>query len=399
MNILTAHSFARSARRWGALLAAIFLVVGARADAPGPGRFLLIFETSPGLEKNLPLVKQTLDGLFVSNLQHEMQDNDDLAVWTVDQDLHTGTFPLASWSPEDAEMYSSRLKDFLGRQSFTRHASLAAVQPLLNRVVKNSERLTVLIFCDGQSNLLGTPYDSGMNEIIKKAAAGGKGAPGLFILVLRSYRGEYLGGSVNRSGPVNFPKFPPPAKPEPSAVIKPTTVVAPTVVPVPALIIVGTNVGTNLSAASKPVPQAAPQPATNAPATNRPATAPKIVAALTPSPVPVSNPSAPVKSAPVPAPVIQKNPAPEPVAKMPLATATEMVAATNPPMVTDSNAVAAPAADMSADSGFKNLILISGGMLVVAVGLVVWLVTRSRGPRGSLITSSMQDDRRLPPRK
>jgi hypothetical protein len=68
-------------------------------------------------------------------------------------------------------------------------------------------------------------------------------------------------------------------------------------------------------------------------------------------------------------------------------------------MVTDSNAVAAPAADMSADSGFKNLILISGGMLVVAVGLVVWLVTRSRGPRGSLITSSMQDDRRLPPRK
>src|ERR1039457_1085065 len=103
MNILTAQHFFRTAWRRGRLLAGIWAASGGRpADAPEPGRFLLVFETSPALKKNLPAVRQTLNVLFASNLQNEMQENDDLAVWTADQDLHTGTFPLASWSPADA---------------------------------------------------------------------------------------------------------------------------------------------------------------------------------------------------------------------------------------------------------------------------------------------------------
>jgi hypothetical protein len=43
--------------------------------------------------------------------------------------------------------------------------------------------------------------------------------------------------------------------------------------------------------------------------------------------------------------------------------------------------------------------LLGGGLLVCAVGLVIWLTRRSQVPRGSLITTSMQDDPRLPPRK
>jgi hypothetical protein len=380
MNHLTAQHFVRKAWRWSGLLAAIFLVAGVKAGAAESGRFLLVIETSPGLKKNLPLVEQTLDGLFSSNLQHELRENDDLAVWTVDQDLHPGAFSLASWSPDDAQLYSARLKDFLEHQKFTRHASLVALQPLLNRVVKSSERLTVLIFCDGQSQLAGTPYDSGVNEILKKAPANGKAGPTLCILVLRSYRGEYLGCSVNRSEPLDFPKFPPPPKPEPP-VVKPAPIialtgVAPAVVPaapIPALIIVGTKVGTNLSALTEPVPQPKVQPATNPPATIPPASPATNPPAITPASVP----------------------APEP----PPPTAPMTVAPTNPPTVSTSNTVAHLAADTSSDNGFQRLIFIGSGLLVAALGLAVWLTTRFRRPRGSLITSSMQDDSRLPPRK
>jgi hypothetical protein len=62
-------------------------------------------------------------------------------------------------------------------------------------------------------------------------------------------------------------------------------------------------------------------------------------------------------------------------------------------------ATAAVVADTPPDSGFQKLIFISSGLLVVALGLVVWLATRSRRPRGSLITSTMQNDPRQPPRK
>jgi hypothetical protein len=240
----------------------------------------------------------------------------------------------------------------------------------------------VLIFCDGQSNLLGTPYDSGVNSIIKKAAAESKGAPGLFVLVLRSYQGEYLGCSVNRMpGPLSIPKFPAPPKPEPP-VAKPAPAAAPAVAKVPALIIVGTNVGTNVTALTKP----APPPATNEPAINPPAAHPQTVSTPQKNPAPVSNPPTPPKPAPAPEPV---------------ATAPAIVAATNPPTATNSTAIATTAADTEtpSDTGFQKLIFISSGLLVVALGLVVWLVTRSRRPRGSLISSSMQDDPRLPPRK
>jgi hypothetical protein len=395
MNHLTAQHFVRKAWRWGVLLAAVLLVAGGRARAAESGRFLLVFETSSGLKKNLPLVKQTLDGLFSSNLQHEMQENDDLAVWTVDQDLHPGIFPLAGWSPDDAAMYSARLKDFLGHQKFSRHASLAAIQPLLNRVVKSSERLTVLIFCDGRSKLVGTPYDDGINGIFEKKPADGKAGPAMFILVLRSYRGEYLGGSVNRSEPLNFPKFPPP-KPEPP-VVKPAPVIVPAVVapavvpvaPVPPLIIVGTKVGTNLSALTEPAPRPKMPPATNPPAAIPPATSQPAI-----SPAIVSNPPAPVSLAPAPAPIIQKKSAPE---LQPPAPA--LVAPTNPPSASNPATAATVAADTSSDAGFQRLIFIGSGLLVAALVLVVWLAVRSRRPRGSLISSSMQDDPRLPPRK
>ena len=390
MNHLTAQHFVRKAWRWSGLLAAIFLVAGVQAGAAESGRFLLVFETSPGLKKNLPLVEQTLDGLFSSNLQHELRENDDLAVWTVDQDLHPGTFPLASWSPDDAQMYSARLKDFLEHQKFTRHASLAALQPLLNRVVKSSERLTVLIFCDGQSQLAGTPYDSGVNEILKKVLMNGKAGPTMCILVLRSYRGEYLGCSVNRSEPLDFPKFPPPPKPEPP-VVKPAPIIAPTmvapaVVPtpsVPALIIIGTKVGTNPAALTEPASQPKVQPATNPPATIPPASSATNPPAITPASVPAPEPpppAAPVMAAPTNPPTAMSSPA-------------------SLPTVSNSTAAATPAVDTSSDTGFQRLIFIGSGLLVAALGLVVWLATRSRRPRGSLITSSMQDDSRLPPRK
>src|SRR5438067_812208 len=138
-------------RLWFAILAILLAAADAgAADAPEPGRFLLVFETSSALKKNLPVVEHELDALFAGNFQNEILENDDLAVWIVDQDLHTGAFPMASWSPAEAEIYSARLKDFLRKQNFARRASLAALQPLLNRVVKNSDRLTILIFCDHQ---------------------------------------------------------------------------------------------------------------------------------------------------------------------------------------------------------------------------------------------------------
>jgi len=51
------------------------------------------------------------------------------------------------------------------------------------------------------------------------------------------------------------------------------------------------------------------------------------------------------------------------------------------------------------DRGYLWPLTLAGGALAAAAGLVIWLVARTRRPRGSLITSSMLDDPHLPPRK
>ena len=405
-------------RHWSFVNATMLLLAasgGWAANAPQPGRFLLIFETSPTLKKNLPAVRQSLGRLFADNLQNEIQDSDDLAVWTVDQSLHTGTFPLASWSPEDAETYSERLNDFLGQQKFTRHASLTNVQPLLNRVIKNSERLTVLIFCDSQSRLLGTPYDSGVNEIITNAAARAKGVPLPFILVLRANHGEYLGCSVNRSGTLNFPKFPPPPPPpavKPAVVPTPPPVARPLAIPAPSLVIVGTNAGTNLSSvtasAAAPTPPPMPPPMTNPPAMNAAPTiaavpvtsAPPPEVAAAPPANPVPTPPAPAMPLPTPAQTLQKTSPPAPVAAV--APPAAVIPASPPavsPAVPRSNWAGAAPENQPAGAGYLRPLAIGGGAVAVAAALTIWLVARARRPRSSLITSSMQNDLRGPPRK
>jgi hypothetical protein len=380
----------------------------ARPQPPQPNRFLLIFETSPGMKKNLPFVRQMLGSLFASNIQGEMKSGDDLAVWTVDATLHTGTFPMESWSPDEAEDYAVRLHEFLEHQKYHRNASLAAVQPLLDHVVKTSDHLTVLIFCDSESRLIGTPYDSGANDIITNAAARLKGNEAAFIVVLRAYHGEYLGCSMNRSGLLNFPKFPAPPPPQPPApvVVKQTTppvpVPGPVVKPIPALVIVGTNAGTNVSAlATLPPPSPVTTPAsvstTPAPAVI-PQPAPVAPAPFTPQPIPA--PAPPPTTTPAPTTTASASPpvsSPATENSSPASPATASSPATSGESTT--SATVAAGTGTGPDTGVLVPLVIAGGAILAAIGIVVWLLLRNRRPEGSLISSSMQDDPRLPPRK
>jgi len=384
------------------------------AAAAQPGRFLLIFETSPVLKKDLPKVRDALDILFANNLQNEMKTDDDLAVWTVDEKLHTDTYALESWAPDEASSSAERLDDFLVHQHFSRRASLAPIQPLLNRVARSSDHLTVLIFCDSQSRLSGTPYDSGVNEIITNATARLKGSQTTFIVVLRIYQGQYLGCSVNRSGLLNIPPFPRPPKPAlappanpvpPSAPVTapspapPPVLAGPVVTPVPALIIVGTNAGTNVSMLAQAPPAVAvpaPKPLATNPVVAVPPALPAPAPTLT-SGAATNSPPVAARPAPVaPPPALPTTSAPEPAV---VSTMPTSAPAAVPREIPASNAAPVKGQTAPPDVGYLVPLVLAGVALLAAIGLVVGLVVRARRPRGSLISSSMQDDSRQPPRK
>jgi len=140
-----------------------------------------------------------------------------------------------------------------------------------------------------------------------------------------------------------------------------------------------------------------------------PAPAPGVVGEPPATPTPVPPPAAPVPPpattpvtipalvpvpAPAPAIIVQKT-APPPV----IISTSAVVVATAPTAPPPPKPANAGPEHSPGDNGYLWPLAVGGGALAVAGGLAAWLVIRTRRPRGSLITSSMQNDLNLPPRK
>jgi len=247
------------------LLAGVVLISKTPAQPaaqPVDNRFLLIFDTSSDMKKRLPEVERALDTLLASNMQGQMHAGDSIGVWLFDRELHSEHL-MQRWVPEDAATIASTIIRFVGRQHYSKRTSFDALRPSLHWVVQNSDRLTVLIFCDGDGQISGTPFDSGINRIFQERQAGSKAARQPFIIVLRSQLGNYVGCTVNLPpAVVGFPAFP--ALPQPP--VAPTNAAPPPpskpIVEAPPLIIIGTKTETNLP---PPEPKPAPLLTTNQP--------------------------------------------------------------------------------------------------------------------------------------
>jgi hypothetical protein len=345
-----AHSKKRicAARIFSALLAGFFLIPGLWAQPAEQGldnRVLLVFEMSADMKKRLPAEQIGLNGALATSLNGSLQPGDSIGVWTFDQELHAGQYPLQTWVPENGADIASNIMVFVGKQRYAKSTSFDALIAALNRVVQKSERLTVLIFCDGETAIGGTPFDTGINQIFQEHQAGQKKAKQPFLIVMRAQLGEYAGCTVNFPPlPANFPAFPPPPPPPaPPETPAPKPDVAPppeTPAELPPLIIVGKTVGTN-----PPPPEPEPEPAK--------------AAAL-----------------------IQTN--------------TVSAAPTNLIVpATQTNFVAA--APENSDLTSKGSLAIGATFLAVAAGLAVFTLRRSRQTdSASLITQTMKKDR-IPP--
>jgi hypothetical protein len=246
----------RCARIFFALLAGFLLLPAAQAQPPPQtveNRVLLIFDTSSAMKKCVPMTEVAVDQLFLSTLNGQLQPGDTVGVWTFAAGVSTGKLPLQVWNPANAAMTASNINQFVGQQHYADSTHFEPLMPMLDGLVQDSARLTVLIICDGGGQMEGTPYDAAINSIFNEKQGALQKAKQPFVIVLRSQLGRYIGCKISSPpSPLSFPDFPPlPPPPAPTNIPPPAPPVA---VQLPPLIIVGTNVGTNL-------PPPAPNPA------------------------------------------------------------------------------------------------------------------------------------------
>ena len=340
-------------------------------------RLLLIFDTSSAMKKRLPEEERGIKRLFALTLSSQLQPGDTIGVWTFDENLRAGEFPLQYWRPEDINTISSNILTFIEKHHYGKTTSFQKLMPVLYSVMNSSPRLTTLIFCDGETPIKGTPVDASINDIFKKNEALMRKDREPYVLVFRTQSGNYVGSTINTASSINVPQFPaPPAPPPPPPVIAP----APAPI-VPPLIIIGRGSDTNVP---PPATIPAPAPAPAAPQRQTP-----------PAPAPVN--MAPANSSSL----IIKMPPPPPatntsVSETNAVPATVEAAPTNvapPPELM--NVPSAPAATMQPpkNAGPSRGVLLAITGVIVALAVIVFMVI-SRGSRrrssSSLITESLK---------
>jgi hypothetical protein len=235
------------------VLLAVLMLSGRAYGQPEtepPQRWLLIFDTSVTMERWLHGTTTELQNLFYGSMGGELRAGDSIGVWVFSDKLHTDRSLPFTWMPAKAASDSSQIIDLLTHEHYLGKTKFSVLQPVLRRVIADSQRLTIVLFCDGKDELKLTPYDDSINGAFRAMQADRKKVKAPFILVVRTQHGKFVGATVNLPpGSLDFPVFPPlPASDNPVPAHPPVTVLPAEPAPVvtaPPLVIVGTKVVTN----------------------------------------------------------------------------------------------------------------------------------------------------------
>ncbi|HTL72820.1 MAG TPA: hypothetical protein VL863_05915 [bacterium] len=401
MNFHRSSNLTTAARWLCAVLVVLVLGGAVHAQPAEGGRWLLVFDTSTTMKKRWTSTLEAANHFIATGADGQLQAGDNVAIWTYGRQLSAGQFPVATWDPAHSTLLGSNLVRLLRSQRFTNDSSFAPLKAPLGQVIASSERLTIVIFCDGLSSINFTPYDAGINQNFSDGQAERKKSSQPFVVVLRTQLGKFVGCTVSYPpGNINVPSFPPlPPPPAPVAVRTQTTPASQTPPVVPDLVIIGKTVGTNenlvAEAVAPPVkPAEAVAKATNSPVVTTPIAPPPAKAATTPvppAPAPMTQVPAPpaVKPATNPSIVtVVTQAVTKPIAPVVTQAPAPVIAA---PITTNTTVVAASAAN---ERHTRLFIFIGIGLLVVAIVLAVMILRAGRRPHASLITSSMNDDPR-----
>jgi hypothetical protein len=218
---------------------------GARGTNESTGRYLFIVDTSFAMQRRAANTRKVVGGLLLSGLNGQLRPGDSIGVWTFNQDLNAGSFPLQLWLPQARQRIATSVVEFLQRQRYEKRTQMDKALAPMMRLVKTSDKITVLLICSGDDKISGTPFDGDINEAFKLNSSAQRKSQMPFVAVFRARKGEWIGGIVSTPPwPVEFPGFPAepqivvspisPEKPKPEAP-KP----APTRPTVPSLIVIG----------------------------------------------------------------------------------------------------------------------------------------------------------------
>jgi hypothetical protein len=178
-------------------------------------RCLIIVETSRVMQRRAPGAYAALKALLDSGLKGQLRRSDTISLWTFNEGLHTNRFE--PWSSQTQLAYAVRLSAFRDAAAYEKRASLDKVLPEMERVIRESEMITVILVSTGEELMRGTPFDDRINEVCKQWRDEQRKARMPFVTLLRARNGRFTDWSVT---PAPWPVELPPLAAEPQIIVE-----------------------------------------------------------------------------------------------------------------------------------------------------------------------------------
>jgi len=239
-------------RAW-ALLAVLACVLTGAAPAeaaetnapsgPAAHRFLLIIETSAAMRAQTNNLVRVLSDFAASGMNGQLRPGDTVGIWTYNQELITGEFPLHRWSSRSTNTFPALLARFVGSRKYEKKPKFSSVLPAMTQIMGDSDLITVVLCVSGEGPLSGTAVDVQANQFFTTWKAKQQKARMPFVVVLRGYKRAFTDFSLNTPPwAIELPPLPKEVLAASRASTTPTNRPASTV---PPLIVIGKKPATN----------------------------------------------------------------------------------------------------------------------------------------------------------
>ena len=208
-------------------------------------RYLVILDTSRGMQRRSEGTLKAVQELLKSSFDDQVRQGDTIGLWTFNDQLHAGQFPLQQWSAENRSGIEERIFNFVRTQKYEKGAVIDRVVSAMQQVIRNSDLITIFLISDGQSKIRGTIFDDQINQAYEKWREEQRKANMPLVTMLRAKSGKLIHFSVTPGQwPVELPPLPPPppvvlSKPVPEIAQKKVLPVPSPAIVVPSLIIRG----------------------------------------------------------------------------------------------------------------------------------------------------------------
>lgn len=184
----------------------------AQTNAPsGPphNRWLLVVETSRTMRPRTDAARNVASMLVYSGMDGQAKPGDTIGLWTFNERLSAGQFPLQEWEPASNKEIARRVYLFLGAQKWEKQSRLDTVLPDIQRLIRDSQFISIFLISDGLQEIHGTPFDDKINAAYRTWRSEQEKSDMPFVTLLRAKAGRITDYVVDMPPwPLKLPPLP-----------------------------------------------------------------------------------------------------------------------------------------------------------------------------------------------